>query len=172
MVFGFSVPTSADSKLGVFTDKPGRLTNDFFVNLLDMDTEWSPSSKDDETYVGKDRSTGTQKCTGSRVDLLFGSNSQLRALAEVYAEDDAKEKFVRDFVAAWFKVMDLDRFDVPRRSALPDEDPAPSARGFSVGRRSTLQLSGADPAAVPAHAAASGGRRWRRERAWARAGTT
>ena len=103
-----------DSKLGVFTDKPGRLTNDFFVNILDMDTEWSPSSKDDETYVGKDRSTGKQKWIGSRVDLIFGSNSQLRAVAEVYAEDDAKEKFVRDFAAAWSKVMDLDRFDVKK----------------------------------------------------------
>jgi catalase-peroxidase len=103
-----------DSKLGVFTDKPGRLTNDFFVNILDMDTEWTPSSKDDETYVGKDRSTGKQKWIGSRVDLIFGSNSQLRAVAEVYAEDDAKEKFVRDFAAAWSKVMDLDRFDVKK----------------------------------------------------------
>ena len=103
-----------DSKLGVFTDKPGRLTNDFFVNILDMDTEWSPSSKDDETYVGKDRSTGKQKWIGSRVDLIFGSNSQLRAVAEVYAEEDAKEKFVRDFAAAWSKVMDLDRFDVKK----------------------------------------------------------
>ncbi|CAN1488787.1 KatG Catalase (peroxidase I) [Mycobacteriaceae bacterium] len=103
-----------DSKLGVLTDKPGRLTNDFFVNILDMDTEWSPSSKDDETYVGKDRSTGKQKWIGSRVDLIFGSNSQLRAVAEVYAEDDAKEKFVRDFAAAWSKVMDLDRFDVKK----------------------------------------------------------
>lgn len=103
-----------DSKLGVFTDKPGRLTNDYFVNLLDMDTEWSPSSKDDETYVGKDRSTGKQKWIGSRVDLIFGSNSQLRAVAEVYAEDDAKEKFARDFAAAFSKVMDLDRFDVKK----------------------------------------------------------
>ena len=101
-----------DSKLGVLTDKPGVLTNDFFVNLLDMGTEWKPSSADDGTYVGKDRVTGAQKWTGSRVDLLFGSNSQLRAVAEVYAEDDAKEKFVKDFVAAWTKVMDADRFDV------------------------------------------------------------
>lgn len=101
-----------DSKLGVLTDKPGRLTNDFFVNILDMDTEWSPSPKDDGTYVGKDRVSGKEKWTGSRVDLIFGSNSQLRALAEVYAEDDAKEKFARDFAAAWAKVMDLDRFDV------------------------------------------------------------
>ncbi len=101
-----------DSKLGVLTDKPGRLTNDFFVNILDMDTEWSPSPKDDGTYVGKDRVSGKEKWIGSRVDLIFGSNSQLRALAEVYAEDDAKEKFARDFAAAWAKVMDLDRFDV------------------------------------------------------------
>ena len=101
-----------DSKLGVLTDKPGRLTNDFFVNILDMDTEWSPSPKDDGTYVGKDRVSGKEKWIGTRVDLIFGSNSQLRALAEVYAEDDAKEKFARDFAAAWAKVMDLDRFDV------------------------------------------------------------
>jgi catalase-peroxidase len=101
-----------DSKLGVFTDKPGVLTNDFFVNLLDMGTEWKPSPADDGTYVAKDRGTGADKWTGSRVDLLFGSNSQLRAVAEVYAEDDAKEKFVKDFVAAWAKVMDADRFDV------------------------------------------------------------
>ena len=101
-----------DSKLGVLTDTPGRLTNDFFVNILDMDTEWSPSPKDDGTYVGKDRVSGKEKWTGSRADLIFGSNSQLRALAEVYAEDDAKEKFARDFAAAWAKVMDLDRFDV------------------------------------------------------------
>ena len=101
-----------DSKLGVFTDKPGVLTNDFFVNLLDMGTEWKPSPADDGTYVAKDRVTGADKWTGSRVDLLFGSNSQLRAVAEAYAEDDAKEKFVKDFVAAWTKVMDADRFDV------------------------------------------------------------
>lgn len=100
------------SKHGVLTDKPGQLTNDFFVNLLDMGTEWSPSPADDGTFIGKDRASGKQKWTGSRVDLVFGSNSQLRALAEVYAEDDAQEKFVKDFVAAWAKVMDLDRFDV------------------------------------------------------------
>ena len=101
--------------LGVLTDKPGRLSNDFFVNMLDMDTEWSPSPKDDGTYVGKDRSTGKEKWIGSRVDLIFGSNSQLRALAEVYAQDDAKEKFARDFAAAWAKVMDLDRFEVKKK---------------------------------------------------------
>jgi catalase-peroxidase len=101
-----------DTKLGVLTDKPGTLTNDFFVNLLDMSTVWSPSPADDGTYVGKDRVSGAEKYTGSRVDLLFGSNSQLRAVAEVYAEDDSKEKFVKDFVSAWAKVMDADRFDV------------------------------------------------------------
>ena len=100
--------------LGVLTDKPGRLTTDFFVNMLDMDTEWSPSAKDDCTYVGTDRATGKQKWTGSRTDLIFGSNSQLRALAEVYAQDDAVEKFARDFAAAWAKVMDLDRFEVKK----------------------------------------------------------
>lgn len=101
-----------DTKLGVLTDRPGALTTDFFVNLLDMSTAWSPSPADDGTYVGKDRSTGKDKYTASRVDLLFGSNSQLRAVAEVYAEDDAKEKFVNDFVAAWVKVMENDRFDL------------------------------------------------------------
>jgi catalase-peroxidase len=100
------------SSLGVLTDKPGKLTNDFFVNLLDMGTKWAPSPADDGTYVGKDRATGEQKRTGTRVDLVFGSNSQLRALAEVYAEDDSKEKFVKDFVSAWAKVMDLDRYDL------------------------------------------------------------
>lgn len=99
------------SPLGVFTANPGALSTDFFVNLLDMGTKWEPSPTDDGTYVGIDRVTGAQKWTGSRVDLVFGSNSQLRALAEVYAEDDSKEKFVRDFVAAWTKVMELDRFD-------------------------------------------------------------
>lgn len=100
------------SDLGVFTDKPGQLTPDFFVNLLDMGTKWAPSPADDGTYVGTDRASGARKYTASRVDLLFGSNSQLRALAEVYAEDDAKEKFVKDFVAAWTKVADADRFDL------------------------------------------------------------
>lgn len=102
----------AGTKLGVFTDKPGQLTNDFFVNLLDMNTKWEPSSADDGSYLGTDRATGEQKWTGSRVDLVFGSNSQLRAWAEVYAEDGAREKFVADFAAAWAKVMDADRYDV------------------------------------------------------------
>ncbi len=98
------------SDLGVLTDKPGQLTTDFFVNLLDMSTKWAPSPADDGTYVGTDRSSGAPKWTASRVDLLFGSNSQLRALVEVYAEDDAKEKFVKDFVSAWTKVTDADLF--------------------------------------------------------------
>jgi catalase-peroxidase len=99
------------SPLGVFTATPGKLTNDFFVNLLDMGTTWQPTAQDANTFEGRDTS-GQVKWTGSRVDLIFGSNSELRALAEVYACDDAKEKFVRDFVAAWAKVMDLDRFDL------------------------------------------------------------
>ncbi len=99
------------SDLGVFTKRPGALTNDFFVNLLDMNTEWRPASDAAEIFEGRDRRTGERTWTGSRVDLLFGSNSELRALAEVYACDDAREKFVRDFVAAWVKVMNLDRFD-------------------------------------------------------------
>jgi catalase-peroxidase len=100
------------SKLGVFTATPGSLTNDFFVNLLDMGTTWQPASGDTSTFEGRDVATGEVKWTGSRVDLIFGANSELRALAEVYASDDAREKFVRDFVAAWDKVMNLDRFDL------------------------------------------------------------
>jgi catalase-peroxidase len=102
---------TAASNLGVFTNRPGTLSNDFFVNLLDMDTEWQPTSGAADTFAGRSRGTGEVKWTGSRVDLIFGSNSELRALAEVYACDDAREKFVRDFVAAWDKVMNLDRFD-------------------------------------------------------------
>jgi catalase-peroxidase len=97
---------------GVFTRRPGALTNDFFVNLLDMRTAWSPSPAEDGVYEGRDRLTGDLKWTATRVDLVFGSNSILRALAEVYACDDAREKFVHDFVAAWNKVMNLDRFDL------------------------------------------------------------
>ncbi|WP_417435446.1 catalase/peroxidase HPI [Hoeflea sp.] len=100
------------SKQGVFTARPGVLTNDFFVNLCDMSTEWAPTSKDEDSFEGRDRKTGAVKWTASRVDLVFGSNSQLRALAEVYAQNDAKEKFVNDFVAAWTKVMNADRFDL------------------------------------------------------------
>jgi catalase-peroxidase len=100
------------SKHGVFTKRVGTLSNDFFVNLLDMNTAWKPTSEAGETFEGRDRKTGAPRWTGTRVDLVFGSNSQLRALAEVYAQDDAKEKFVRDFVAAWNKVMNLDRFDL------------------------------------------------------------
>lgn len=100
------------SKNGVFTDKPETLTNDFFVHLLDMATEWKPSSTAEGIYEGLDRSTGELKWTATRVDLVFGSNSELRALAEVYATTDAKEKFVKDFIAAWIKVMNLDRFDL------------------------------------------------------------
>ena len=100
------------SQMGVLTKTPESLTNDFFVNLLDMETTWEPTSKDEETFEGRDRKTGELKWTGTRVDLVFGSNSQLRALSEVYASADAKEKFVRDFVAAWSKVMHLGRFDI------------------------------------------------------------
>jgi len=100
----------AQSKHGVFTDRPGTLSNDFFVNLLDMGTVWKAAA--DGSFVGHDRASGDVKWTGTRVDLVFGSNSELRALAEVYACDDSKEKFVRDFVAAWDKVMNLDRFDL------------------------------------------------------------
>jgi catalase-peroxidase len=97
------------SKHGVLTSKPEALTNDFFVNLLDMGTEWKAVG---DTFEGRDRKTGKVKWTGTRVDLVFGSNSQLRALSEVYASTDAQAKFVQDFVAAWSKVMNLDRFDL------------------------------------------------------------
>jgi catalase-peroxidase len=100
------------SRQGVFTQRPGALTNDFFVNLLDMGTEWKPTSTDEDLFEGHDRKTGEMKWTGTRVDLVFGSNSQLRALAEAYGSSDAQEKFVHDFVAAWNKVMNLDRFDL------------------------------------------------------------
>ena len=100
------------SKHGVFTNRPETLTNDFFVNLLDMNTEWQPSAKSEGVYEGRDRATGKIKWTGTRVDLVFGSNSQLRAISEVYASADSKKAFVKDFVAAWNKVMNLDRFDL------------------------------------------------------------
>jgi catalase-peroxidase len=102
--------SAGGSKHGVFTKKPETLTNDFFVNLLDMTTQWQPSG--DDAYDGRDRKTKAVKWTGTRVDLTFGSHSQLRALAEVYACADSKEKFVKDFVAAWTKVMNADRFDL------------------------------------------------------------
>ena len=97
---------------GVFTKRPETLTNDFFVNLLDMGTAWTPASDAKDVFEGRDRKTGAVKWTATRVDLVFGSNSQLRALAEVYGSSDAQEKFVQDFVAAWNKVMNLDRFDL------------------------------------------------------------
>jgi catalase-peroxidase len=97
---------------GVFTKRPGILTNDFFVNLLDMRTAWKAASEAGDVFEGRDRTTGVLKWTGTRVDLVFGSNSQLRALAEVYGCADAQQKFVHDFVAAWDKVMNLDRFDL------------------------------------------------------------
>lgn len=96
---------------GVYTQRPEALTNDFFTNLLDMGTTWTPAAGADSAFEGRDRTTGVLKWTGTRVDLVFGSNSQLRALAEVYASSDAQAKFVQDFVAAWNKVMNLDRFD-------------------------------------------------------------
>ena len=99
------------SSVGVLTSRPGTLTNDFFVNLLDMGTTWTPTAEDAESFEGRD-STGAVRWTGSRVDLVFGSNSELRALAEVYASDDAQAKFVEDFVAAWDKAMNLDRYDL------------------------------------------------------------
>jgi catalase-peroxidase len=108
-VLGTNSPQSA---LGVFTKRPHALTNDFFVNLLDMETTWEPASEDGAAFTGRDRKTGTVQWTGSRVDLVFGSNAQLRAVAEVYASDDAQAKFVHDFVDAWAKVMDLDRFEL------------------------------------------------------------
>jgi catalase-peroxidase len=100
------------TKHGVFTQRPEALTNDFFVNLLDMSTKWQKSATSEGVLEGRDRATGAVKWTGTVVDLVFGSNSQLRALAEVYASSDAQPAFVRDFVAAWTKVMNLDRYDL------------------------------------------------------------
>src|SRR5207248_9427848 len=100
------------SRHGVFTERPETLTDDFFVNLLDMGSEWKASASEENVYEGRDRATGEVKWTGTAVDLVFGYNSQLRAVSEVYAQADSKEKFVRDFVAAWNKVMNLDRFDL------------------------------------------------------------
>ena len=103
---------TGQSQYGVFTHRPGALTNDFFVNLLDVSTEWQASAMSEGVFEGRDRRTGEIKWTGTRVDLIFGSHSELRAISEVYASDDAEQKFVRDFVAAWDKVMNLDRFDL------------------------------------------------------------
>ena len=97
---------------GVFTDNPGTLTNDYFVNLTDLGTKWGAVSEAGDVFEGRDRATNAVKWTGTRADLIFGSNSELRAIAEVYACDDGQDKFVRDFVAAWTKVMNLDRFDL------------------------------------------------------------
>jgi len=102
------------SKHGVFTKRPETLTNDFFVNLLDTRTVWKAAGENGDVFEGHDRRTGAVKWTGTRVDLVFGSNSQLRALSEVYACEDSAEKFVHDFIAAWNKVMNLDRFDLAR----------------------------------------------------------
>ena len=134
---------SGQSEHGVFTDRPGTLSSDFFVNLLDMSMQWSKSSTSEGVYEGRDRGTGELKWTATPVDLVFGSNSELRAVAEVYAADDAREKFVRDFVDAWTKVMTLDRFDLVKGerdlvrrpasgSALRDPD-APRLFGVSIG---------------------------------------
>ena len=101
-----------NSKHGVFTQRPETLTNDYFVNLLDLGTTWNATSDSQNVFEGRDRKTGALKWTGTRVDLIFGSNSELRALAEVYAYAESHEKFVRDFVRAWNKVMNLDRFDI------------------------------------------------------------
>jgi catalase-peroxidase len=102
----------AESEVGVLTSRPGTLSNDFFVNLLDVGTAWSATAEDAGSFEGRDMRSGELRWTGSRVDLVFGSNSELRAVAEVYACEDAREKFVHDFVAAWVKVMNLDRFDL------------------------------------------------------------
>src|SRR5690554_356707 len=116
------------SGLGVFTNRPGVLSNDFFVNLLDMDTTWEFASEDKEVFVGIDRKTGEQKWKATRVDLIFGSNSELRALAEVYGSSDAQEKFILDFISAWNKVMNLDRFDLKPLNITPKIDPQASQK--------------------------------------------
>ncbi|RVK25101.1 catalase/peroxidase HPI, partial [Sinorhizobium meliloti] len=112
LVGGLRVLKAGEPKHGVFTSRPEALTNDFFANLLDMGTQWSPIEGEEGVYEGRDRKTGAARWTGTRVDLIFGSHSQLRAFAEVYAQSDAREKFVKDFVAAWTKVMNADRFDL------------------------------------------------------------
>ena len=117
-VLGATTGSGPMASLGVLTDTPGRLTNDFFVNLLDMGTEWRPSPVCDQFFEGRDTKSDAVKWTASRADLVFGSNSQLRAIAEVYASDDAKERFVADFITAWTKVMHLDRFDLPAATRL------------------------------------------------------
>jgi len=128
------------SKLGVFTDRPGQLTNDWFVNLLDMGVEWSTSTTEEGVYDGRDRSTGAVRWQATAVDLVFGSNSQLRAICEVYGADDGNERFVHDFVAAWDKVMNRDRFDLHRsgpgrgRSPITDS-PSPRCRVAATGPR-------------------------------------
>ena len=109
---------------GVFTNQPGTLSNDFFVNLLDMSTQWTKSGESEGIYEGRDRESGSLKWTATPVDLVFGSNSELRAIAEVYAGNDAGEKFVHDFVGAWTKVMNLDRFDL----SVPDSGDAVASR--------------------------------------------
>ena len=114
LVGGLRVLKAGSSPHGVLTKKPETLTNDFFVNLLDMATEWKPVSKESELFEGRDRKTGSVKWTGTRADLVFGSDSRLRAVAEVYGSSDGQKKFVSDFVAAWTKVMNLDRFDLRR----------------------------------------------------------
>jgi len=115
LVGGLRVLEAGQPQHGVFTSRPGQLTNDFFVNLLDMATRWKPASGDHNVYQGVDRTTGEPRWTATRADLIFGSHSQLRALAEVYAQDDSKEKFANDFVAAWTKVMNADRFDLAKK---------------------------------------------------------
>ena len=115
LVGGLRALQVGDAKLGVLTSNPGTLTNDFFVNLLDMGTQWTAVGGKENLFEGKDRKSGQTKWTASRADLIFGSHSQLRALAEVYGASDAKAKFVKDFVAAWAKVMNLDRFDLADR---------------------------------------------------------
>jgi catalase-peroxidase len=112
LVGGLRVLKAGTPDHGVFTSRPETLTNDFFVNLLDMATQWSPVTGKEGVYEGRDRNTNEVKWTGTRVDLIFGSHSQLRAFAEVYGQSDAKGKFVKDFVAAWNKVMNADRFDL------------------------------------------------------------
>jgi len=124
------------SKHGILTKRPGMLTTDFFVNLLDMGTEWKAVSEAKDVFEGRDRKTGALKWTGTRVDLVFGSNSQLRALAEVYACNDSNERFVKDFVAAWSKVMNLDRFDLAKlQKKTPDKDRAPKRKKTEARRR-------------------------------------
>ena len=146
-VLGANAGSGPMAQLGVFTDHPGTLSNDYFVNLLDMGVDWQKSSVCDHFFEGHDRKTNAVKWTASRVDLVFGSNSRLRAIAEVYASEDSQRKFVSDFVAAWTKVMNLDRFDLPPAVRLGNDARAAATQSLTIVSHAVVQPSG-DPQAL------------------------